>query len=63
VPIFSGRWIIGVGQRDIKTQQFVSGIALCIAVSAAAMALERLEVPLLGRIWFEALILAILLGG
>ena len=46
----------------LKTQEFVPGIALCITVSAAAMALERLEVPLLGRIWFEALILAILLG-
>ena len=46
----------------LKAQEFVPGIALCIAVSAAAMALERLEVPLLGRIWFEALILAILLG-
>jgi hypothetical protein len=31
-------------------------------VSIAALILERLEVPLFRRIWFDALILAILLG-
>ena len=38
------------------------GILLCIAVSAAASALQGLEVPVFGRVWIEALVLAILLG-
>ena len=34
----------------LKTPQFVPGIALCSTVSAAAIASERLEVKLFGRI-------------
>jgi uncharacterized integral membrane protein (TIGR00698 family) len=38
------------------------GILLCIAVTAAAMALELAQTRLLGRVWLEPLVLAILLG-
>ncbi len=38
------------------------GVLLCIAVTAAAMALERVEAAAFGRAWLEALVLAILLG-
>ncbi len=38
------------------------GLALCLAVSAAAMLLEAVEVRLFGNAWLEALVLAILIG-
>jgi uncharacterized integral membrane protein (TIGR00698 family) len=38
------------------------GILLCVAVSAAATTLERLEVSAFGHAWLEALVLAILIG-
>ena len=38
------------------------GILLCLGVSAAAVALARLEAALLGHAWLESLVLAILLG-
>lgn len=38
------------------------GLALCIAVTAAAILLETLEVQLAGRAWLESLVLAILVG-
>ncbi len=38
------------------------GIALCIAVTAAATVLEKGEAWLFGRAWLEALVLAILIG-
>ncbi|MBV8457720.1 MAG: putative sulfate exporter family transporter [Acetobacteraceae bacterium] len=38
------------------------GLLLCIAVSAGATMLERLQVPAFGRVWLEALVMAILLG-
>ena len=38
------------------------GVALCIAVTAAALVLERGEASLFGRAWVEALVLAILIG-
>ncbi|WP_374571405.1 YeiH family protein [Phenylobacterium sp.] len=38
------------------------GVILCAAVTAAAFALQGLEVKLFGRPWLEALVLAILLG-
>ena len=38
------------------------GIALCIAITAAAFLGERIERALFGRAWIEALVLAILLG-
>jgi uncharacterized integral membrane protein (TIGR00698 family) len=38
------------------------GLALCVAVTLAAQALEAAEAALFGRAWLEALVLAILLG-
>lgn len=38
------------------------GVAICVAVAAAAAGLERLEVAVLGRAWLETLVLAILVG-
>ncbi|GEO99265.1 YeiH family protein [Methylobacterium haplocladii] len=38
------------------------GLALCIAVTAIALALEAAEEEAFGRAWLEALVLAILLG-
>ncbi len=38
------------------------GVALCIAVMLAAMALERAEAFAFGAKWLEALVLAILVG-
>ena len=38
------------------------GVLLCGAVAAAAVALERLEAASFGRVWLEALVLAILVG-
>jgi uncharacterized integral membrane protein (TIGR00698 family) len=39
------------------------GVALCLAVTGAGMALEKIEILLFGRAWLESLVLAILLGG
>lgn len=41
---------------------FVPGILLCLAVTAAAYALQAVEVRLAGRAWIEALVIAILVG-
>ncbi len=38
------------------------GIGLCLAVTAAAIGLEAVEVRLFGRAWMESLVLAILIG-
>ncbi|KXV76454.1 YeiH family protein [Acetobacter cerevisiae] len=38
------------------------GIGLCVAITAAAYALQSIEVLLFGKAWLEALVLAILLG-
>ncbi len=38
------------------------GVALCLAVTAAAWALQGVEAHLLGRAWLETLVLAILIG-
>lgn len=43
-------------------RRLVPGFLLCLTVSAAATTLERLEAPAFGRVWLEALVLAILLG-
>lgn len=40
----------------------IPGVALCLAVTFVAFALERGEQALFGRAWLEALVLAILLG-
>ena len=38
------------------------GVLLCVAVTGAAMLLERVELVVFGRAWLEALVLAILTG-
>lgn len=38
------------------------GLALCLAVTAAAAAVEALELRLFGRAWLESVVLAILIG-
>ncbi len=38
------------------------GIGLCVLVTIAAIAVERIEEHLVGRAWLEALVLAILIG-
>ncbi len=40
----------------------VPGLLLCLAVTGAAVALERLEAAAFGATWLEALVLAILVG-
>lgn len=45
-----------------KAIALIPGTALCIAVAVAASALERVEAGLLGRVWLETLVLAIVLG-
>ncbi len=38
------------------------GVLLCVAVTLAAMLVERIELAVFGRAWLEALVLAILVG-
>lgn len=38
------------------------GVGLCAAIAVAALALERIEHALCGRVWVESLVIAILLG-
>src|SRR4051794_18623590 len=45
-----------------KIRLVLPGIAICIAVTAAAAMLEWVEVRLAGRAWLESLVLAILVG-
>jgi uncharacterized integral membrane protein (TIGR00698 family) len=45
-----------------KPRQLLPGILLCLALSAGAVVLERLEARVFGHVWLEALVLAILLG-
>ena len=42
--------------------RILPGLVLCAGLSAAAFALEHLEALATGRAWFEALVLAILIG-
>jgi uncharacterized integral membrane protein (TIGR00698 family) len=42
--------------------RILPGLLLCIAVSAVALGLERVEIALAGRAWIETLVLAILVG-
>jgi len=42
--------------------RLLPGVALCLAVTAAAFLLQRIEADIFGRAWLEALVLAILLG-
>ncbi len=48
--------------RRLGIPGLLPGVALCIAVSLAAMALERAELAALRAKWLEALVLAILVG-
>ena len=45
-----------------RQPSIVPGMALCIAVTLAAMGLENLETRLFGNAWLESLVLAILAG-
>jgi len=45
-----------------RLRALVPGVALCVAVTAAAAGAQAIEARLLGRAWVEALVLAILLG-
>jgi uncharacterized integral membrane protein (TIGR00698 family) len=45
-----------------QRRDLLPGTLLCLAVTFAAMAIERVEMLLFGRAWLEALVLAILLG-
>src|SRR5690606_8184087 len=45
-----------------KIQNILPGLALSIAVTAAALTLEKIEEYYAGRAWLEALVIAILLG-
>lgn len=50
------------GRAGPGVKQLGPGLLLCLAVSAAAVAAEHLEVKLFQRAWLEALVLAILIG-
>jgi uncharacterized integral membrane protein (TIGR00698 family) len=43
-------------------RRLLPGLLLCLAVTAASTALEKVETHLFGRAWLEALVLAILVG-
>jgi uncharacterized membrane protein YadS len=43
-------------------KRLLPGVLLCVAITLAAIALERIEVFLVGQPYLEALVLAILLG-
>jgi uncharacterized integral membrane protein (TIGR00698 family) len=42
--------------------RLMPGVLLCLAVTAAAVAIQTIETAMFGRAWLEALVLAILLG-
>ena len=41
---------------------YAPGLALCVAVTLAAMGIERVEAAVTGRAWIESIVLAILVG-
>ena len=45
-----------------RAGSLLPGVALAIAVTAAAEAVQQLEIQLLGRAWLESIVLAILVG-
>ena len=47
---------------DGKLRAILPGLALCLAVTGAAFALEHVEARMFDRAWLEALVLAILIG-
>ncbi|WP_454886610.1 YeiH family protein [Sphingomonas oryzagri] len=46
----------------VTRRDLLRGTLLCIAVTLAAMTVERIEALVFGRAWLEALVLAILIG-
>ena len=48
--------------REIGPVHILPGLALCGLISAAAYALQHVEIATSGRAWIEALVLAILIG-
>lgn len=50
------------GQLGSRVNALLPGLALCIAVSVAAEALQAVEQRAFGQAWLEALVLAILIG-
>ena len=51
-----------LARSAIYTRTIVPGLALCVAVTGAALLGEAAEAHLFGRAWLEALVLAILFG-
>jgi uncharacterized integral membrane protein (TIGR00698 family) len=45
-----------------RVANFIPGVALCLAITGAAILLARVEMRLGGAVWLEPLVLAILLG-
>ncbi len=56
------RWPGITGRVRRAGKSILPGVLLCIAVTAIATVLERVEARLTGRAWLEALVLAILVG-
>ena len=61
-PSRQGPSRLGLSRLGPRLASLLPGLLLCGAVTLAAVALQRLEVRLLGRAWLEALVLAILVG-
>ena len=51
--------LVRLGRR---APRLLPGLLLCLAVTGAAMVLERVEAAAFGATWLEALVLAILVG-
>lgn len=51
-----------LGKFYLGVRAVLPGVGLCVAVSAAAYAVEASEVAFLGEAWLEALVLAIVIG-
>ena len=48
--------------RPSGALSLLPGLIVCVAVAAAAVAVQALEFRLLGRGWIDAIVLAILIG-
>ena len=48
--------------RGVSPLSLIPGLIACVAVALAAVAVEALELRLLGRGWIDAIVLAILIG-
>ena len=62
VPLRPGLPIATPARMPSSATRLLPGLALCGAVTLAAMLLERLEAALFGRAWLEALVLSIVVG-